>query len=294
MSFSLFFLAKRRFGFLPCGKAALTAGMLALASAPPSRAQETPNGTELARQMIAAYHRLNSFEETSEIKISLKGIGDVINYVQQETFRYKRPALFFLTTSDPVAGTFTLSSDGRNAAIYSAKSALYARRNVPDGLAEAVQETKSICQEEFGLRNSLALTPLSFLLAKSLPIEASSFRYIGLQTYGGPGDRKAYRIRGTCSPSLLKDLVNVGFVQALRQTLDIWIDPVTHLAVRTRCDLACVQRGKTKDGKVLTVTRLFIFDELKKSQHLDPPLDNKTFRFDLPAGATLKYRQRKK
>lgn len=289
---------KRRFFVTPLlpsfGRNALTllSGLYAMSLLPAGKATPPPppNGDTLAREMISAYRRLTSLEESSETKISVRGQRE---YIQTGTFRYKRPGLFTMTTTDPYAGTFTVQADGRLLVVYSGKSSVYARRNSPASLPAIIANFQKISKDEMGVNLTQTLSPLSFLTATGTPTEVKSFRYVGLETYDSYSGRKAHHISGIAKPSVIKELTGGGIIKPVRQNIDIWIDPKTSLAVRIRCDLAWYQSAKNSEGKTVQVGNTLSFDEVKKSQKVDGAMDDKSFRFDPPKGATLKFPSRK-
>ena len=279
--------------FSSFGRNALTVliGIGAMSLLPSGKATPPPpNGDTLARDMISAYHRLTSLEETSETKIIVRGQRE---YIQTGSFRFKRPGLFTLITTDPYAGTFTVQTDGRLTVVYSGKSSVYARRNSPATLPAIIANFQKISKDEMGVKITQTLGPLSFLTATGVPTEVKTFRFVGLETYDLYSGRKAYHISGIAKPSVIKELTGGGIIKPIRQNVDIWIDPKTSLAVRVHCDLAWYQSVKTTEGKTVQVGNALSFDELKKSQKLNGAMDDKSFRFDPPKGATLKFQTRK-
>ncbi len=264
---------------------------LAAPSRPLSAQQKRPSGdaNALVRQMIASYHTLQSLEERSEARVQ---VGSR-EFLQTAVLRYKKPNFLILTTQDPDTGTYTVQADGKTLVVYSARTSVYLRRNAPPTLEAAITSLQTLSLREMGIQNAQVLSPLSFLLAKEWPNEARSFTYVGLEVYDKGLGRKAHHVTATALPRVLADLTGVSSAKPLRQKIDLWIDPVTHLAVRSHGEFAWTQMTEGPDGKKHPVSDVLAFDEVRKSTQINGPMENGSFRFDPPKGATLKYQQRK-
>ena len=254
---------------------------------PPSK---TVDVNALVRRMIATYHRLDTLVETSETKVGIVGIGE---FLQSSALSYKRPGLIKLTTSDPSSGTYTIQSDGKSVVAYSAKKAIFVRRNAPSTLPDILAKLQQLSQDEIGITNAQILTPLSFLIADNFPTEAKTFRYVGLEIYNKSTGKKAHHLSAVASDRVLTMMTGTLQKKVVRRSLELWIDPQTNLVVRSRGDFAWYGTVKQNNQPPQQVFNAFTFDEMRKTTRTDLTLSDAGFRFEPPKGVTLKYQQRK-
>src|SRR5581483_6273114 len=154
---------------------------LAAVEAPSSRAgaPAAPDANALVRKMVATYQRASTIQETSEARVERIGAGQ---YVQTNTLKYKKPNKLMLQSQDPVAGTISVYAKGDTVTLYSGKQNIYAIRTAPPTLAKTVDLISRTTGELMGASLTQVLNPVSFLLAKGMPVETQSFRYASMQT----------------------------------------------------------------------------------------------------------------
>jgi hypothetical protein len=123
----------------------VAAALFALPAAGGQKAGQDANA--LVRKMIATYQAANTISGSSEAKMLISGA----QYIQRTTWKYRKPNKLFMSSVDPVAGTFTLWLNDSIIVIYSGRQNIYTKRTT--------QPTLAGCRSPSGLPGTPSRSP---------------------------------------------------------------------------------------------------------------------------------------
>ena len=269
----------------------LACGILASQSA---GGRETPrgglvDGNAIVRRMMTTYRSAQAFEETSEAKI--KGIGQA-DYIQSTTIRFKRPNLFYLSSEDPVVGTYQGFCNGKTVIVYSGAKNTYTQRNSPVNLPQTMTRLYSAGKS---LMENLSiiqmLSPIGFLSAKGMPDECKNFRFVRMDVVDG---NKVAVVTGQADSNWLQSQDVPKQTVFDRRDVTFWVDTHTYLLRKASCDL----RWHSNQGAALkqsagASSAGFQFVETHHGSRVNLPLRDEDFFFNAPKGAVEQYQQNK-
>lgn len=272
------------------GAACLLLFGLTVAEAPTSRAGApvAPDANALVRKMVATYQRASTIQETSEARIEKIGEGQ---YVQTNTLKYKKPNKLMLQSQDPVAGTITAYAKGDTVTLYSGKQNIFTLRTAPPTFAKTVALISKASGDLMGTSLTQVLNPISFLLAKGMPVEAQSFRYANMQTIEG---HKTYVILAKASESWMRKQVPSREFVPDKRDIVLNIDTKTNLLVRAMAILTwrrAVRAAGSKQARYQMIGARFT--EIHRGTVLNGTIADSVFDFNAsrPKGATEVYQE---
>jgi len=264
-----------------CVGGALLIGALSLLAPVRSGAGSAsgPDANALVRKMVAAYHAASTIQETAEAVIRTPERGE---YLQTSSIKYKRPNLLVLETSDPVTGSIVCYANTRTLTVYSGKQNIFTKRTAPKSYARLIPLIEKT-SAEVRVPILQIFTPLSFLLAKGMPVEAQSFRYSGMAVVDG---RKTYKVIGRATPDLMQKAAPAAYLRPDKSEVTFFIDPRTNLLVKVKAVLVwratIPGRGKTRAQVFRTG---YVLEETHRGTVLNAPIVDTAFVFAPPKGA---------
>ena len=185
----------------------------------------------LVHQMVAAYRSFQTLQENSETKF-VKTNG--AEFIQTTTIKYERPNLVYVEAHDPMQGSVLMYCNGRSAVIYSGKQNIYMQRTAAPTIVGSLEVMSKASKVMIGLPQDQMLSPLSFLAAKRMPVEAANFRYVKTEVIAG---KRVALVAAVAELNWLKALFPVSVpVTFQKREIMLWIDLNTRLLVRASCD----------------------------------------------------------
>jgi outer membrane lipoprotein-sorting protein len=230
----------------------------------------------LVRQMIVQYQTVQTLQEESESRFT-NSKGE--EFIQTTLLKYKRPNLIYLETHDPRQGTMLTYSNGRLATFYCGKENIYARRTAAPNFVGTLDEISKTSLAMIGVPQNQVLSPLSFLMARRMPAEASNFHYVKTEMLEG---KRVALVTSLADPMWLKVLFPSRAAPAFqKREVSLWIDLNTRLLVRASFDLI----WRSDNG---VVGRLH-FVETHRNIRPNTPLRDEDFNVTPPRGAEEKF-----
>jgi outer membrane lipoprotein-sorting protein len=259
-----------------------------LLSVPRPHAGATPipqDANALVRKMVATYQAAKTFQENSEVKMTVIGSGE---YYQTNSIKYKRPDLLALVSSDPKMGTVSAYANGSTVTVFTGKQNVYTKRTAPKNYAQTVALIEKTTAE-LGVPAAQVLNPVTFLLAKGLPREASAFRLAG-------GDNRieghsTQRVIGQATSALMQKLAPGPGLTPEKRDVILYLDAKTHLLIK--CEMLLTWSAKTQiQGKGLQKIHAgYHYEETHHDAVLNAPIADGAFFFQPPKGATELFQE---
>ena len=269
--------------FLKCNSQIIVCCLLFNGSFQVARAQAKPDGNTIVKKMMAKYHSLNSFQEVAEAKV----IENNSQMIQSSTLKYQKPQNFSLTSIDPQIGTVLSQVNEKGILVYSGKQNIFTRRKPQPTLKDSLNRLQNASLYSLRIPVTQALSPLSFLAASTMPVEANQFRLTGVRMVAG---RPAYVVRALAKLEWLQSLAKGVTILAKSRGITLYIDKQSFLLVRATCAITFMTTlpGEPLSSKP-TNPAGFAFDEYHRAIIENGAINAQEFNFTLPAGALEKY-----
>jgi outer membrane lipoprotein-sorting protein len=252
--------------------------MSVLAHAQPSVPAEF-DANELVRQMVSKYQNTHSFRETSETVIRVSSNPEII---QDAQLQFKRPNLVMFVTKDPDLGTIKVCCNGQLVTLYSGRQNFYVQVDAPPNLVKMAGTISQASQQLMETPLNQVLSPLSFLAARGIPMEAKTYTYGGRKTIEG---HKTVLVKALANPDWVRTIIDFpsGIVFDHRE-LSLWIEPTTMKLIRSEAYLAW-HKGDDPHIAPFSVK----FQETHRNQAFNLPMRDEDFKLVLPKGAEEKF-----
>jgi outer membrane lipoprotein-sorting protein len=233
------------------------------------------NANSLVRQMVANYQSYQTLQEVSEARfVDFQG-HEVVQTLQ---LKYKRPNLLYLETHDPVQGTTLTYSNGHLATFFLGRENIYTHRTAPGTISQTLAVLSDASEAMTHVPQNQVLSPLSFLAAKRLPVEAANYRYVKTETVEG---HRVALVTAVADLGWLKSLFPANVkVTYQKRDISLWIDLNTKLLVRAKCDLIWMKGAKDSSipGRLTMV-------ETHRNVTPNVPLRDEDFNIAPPKGS---------
>jgi hypothetical protein len=229
----------------------------------------------LVRQMVAAYQSFQTLQESSETKFVRTNGAE---FIQTTTLKYKRPNLIYAESRDPMQGTLIMSSNGRLATFYSGKQNAYTQRNAAPTFIGTLYVISNASKAMIGAPQNQILSPLSFLTAKHMPVEAGNYRYVKTEVIEG---KRVALVAADADPNWLKTLFPTSTqITFQKRNVLLWIDTNTRLLVRESVDFMWTVEAGANPG-----SGRIRFAETHRNVIPNAPLRDEDFNIAPPKGA---------
>ena len=207
--------------------------------------------------------------------------------IQATTLKYQIPQNITLVSVDPQIGTVVSQINEKGLLVYSGKQNIYTRRKPEIDLKASLNRLQNASLYSLRIPVTQALSPLSFLAAGAMPVEASKFRLSGEKAVNG---RPAYVVKTSANPEWLKSLAKGVRIEIKSRAITLYIDKQSLLLVRATCAITFLTTlpGEPNSSKARNPVG-FAFDEYHKNIVENGAINPAEFNYVLPQGALEKF-----
>jgi hypothetical protein len=236
--------------------------------------------TRIVREMVTAYKSAETIDDTSEAKMYVGSNGNI--FIQQNSFKFKKPALLVVKSEDPHQGTLMCYNNGLTVTLYVGKQNVYTKLSSPGDLAKVMDVVESAVPQ--------VLSPGSFLLANGTLREADRYKLMGRRNING---HDTYVVKALVSQSFLRWITRLRDPVLQHDRMVLFIDTRTHLLVRGSCDITWSGLVRSPRGGMARMSQGFRFDEDHMTSVLNAPIEDKEFYFNPPKNAAEIFHETK-
>lgn len=245
---------------------------------PPALQPETTDAATALKQMVSAYKGLRSLYTKSEADL-VYVVGQRTAVHQTTTITYTRdPVRISITIQDPSIGTEQYVADGHNLVSYRGINNLYRRRAIGSGIREMVTLIDRDAPQ--------IMSPLVFLLSRSMPDGVESARVTGREILGG---KRTVVIRGMYSLPYMRQIGShwfSGYPSPTGREFTLWLEEGTFLLRKSsvRLGWAGLVALRDRPGVRAPNPQVNVVERVVESVP-NPSLAADDFKFIAPQGA---------
>jgi hypothetical protein len=234
--------------------------------------------SRVIEKMLYAYRTAWTIQDRSEARMFVGLNGGI--FIQQNSFKFKKPSLLTVTSEDPRQGTLSCYHNGLTVTLYLGKQNVYTKVSSPKDLDKVMNLVDSAVPQ--------VLSPASFLVGHGGLREADHFKLVGRKTVAG---HDTYVIQASARPDFLRWLTRSADPVLQHRSLTLYVDTSSNLLVRGACDVSWLARVRTARGQVQQVLQGFRFQEDHVTSVLNEPVPDSDFYFTPPKNAAEVFRE---